>query len=217
MSCTDLPQLGVMLMLGPDSNAKDRAVDYKALVPFQLTICGIDELACHCAGDVTHVLSLLDPGWPEPEALSIFDLNRRLRLHFHDVIEAQPGRIAPERWDVELLLAFARDLDAAEETHLLIHCHAGVSRSTAAATLVLAQMWPKRRADDVLGEVVRLRPRAWPNLRILELGDALLGRDGEIVEAAHAHYRRAIEREPWLADAMIEGGRGREVTVALGS
>ena len=190
-------------------------MNYKALPPFQLTICGIDELACHCAGDVTHVLSILDPGWPELEPLSIFDVNRRLRLHFHDVIEARPGWIAPERWDVELLLAFARDLKAAMTTHLLIHCHAGVSRSTAAATLVLAQTCPERPAKEVLDEVVRIRPRAWPNLRILELGDDLLGRQGEIVEAAHAHYRRAIEREPWLADAMLEGGRGREVTAAL--
>lgn len=187
---------------------------YKALVPFQLTICGIDELACHCAAGVTHVLSILDPGWPEPELLSGFDLNRRLRLRFHDVIESQPGWIAPERWDVELLLAFARDLVASRETHLLIHCHAGVSRSTAAATLVLAQTRPDRPTDEVLQEIVRLRPRAWPNLRILELGDEILGRRGEIVEAARAHYRRAIEREPWLADAMIEGGRGREVAAA---
>jgi predicted protein tyrosine phosphatase len=191
-----------------------RAVGYKALVPFQLTICGIDELACHCAAGVTHVLSILDPGWPEPEPLSGFDLNRRLRLRFHDVIESQPGWIAPERWDVELLLAFARDLVASQGTHLLIHCHAGVSRSTAAATLVLAQTRLDRPADEVLQEIVRLRPRAWPNLRILELGDEILGRRGEIVEAARAHYRRAIEREPWLADAMIEGGRGREVAAA---
>jgi len=190
-------------------------VDYKTRVPFQLTICGIDELGGHCAGDVTHVLSILDPGWPEPEPLSIFDINRRLRLHFHDVIEARPGWIAPERWDVELLLAFANDLKALAETHLLIHCHAGVSRSTAAAALVLAQTCPDLPAKEVLDEVVRIRPRAWPNLRILELGDDLLGRNGEIVEAALAHYRRAIEREPWLADAMVEGGRGREVTAAL--
>jgi predicted protein tyrosine phosphatase len=190
-------------------------VNYKALVPFQLTICGIDELASHCPGDVTHVLSILDPGWPEPEPLGIFDVSRRVRLHFHDVIEPRPGWIAPERWDVELLLAFTRDLNAAKRTHLLIHCHAGVSRSTAAATLALAQNCPDRAAKEVLEEVVRLRPRAWPNLRILELGDELLGRRGEIVDAAHAHYRRAIEREPWLADAMIEGGRGREVTAAF--
>jgi predicted protein tyrosine phosphatase len=191
-----------------------RVVHDKALVPFQLTICGIDELACHCAGRVTHVLSILDPGTPEPEPLSVFDINRRLRLRFHDVIEAQPGWIAPERWDVELLLAFSRDLDRLHAPHLLIHCHAGVSRSTAAASLVLAQSCPERSGEEVLGEVVRLRPRAWPNLRMLELGDEILGRRGEIVGAARAHYRRALEREPWLADAMIEGGRGREVAAA---
>ena len=184
------------------------------LMPFQVTICGIEELEGHCAGAVTHVLSILDPGWPEPDSLSRFDINRRLRLRFHDVIESQPGWIAPERWDVELLLAFSRDLAASKEAHLLVHCHAGVSRSTAAATLVMAQTCPDRPAAEVLQEVVRLRPRAWPNLRILEFGDEILGRHGEIVEAARAHYRRALEREPWLAEAMIDGGRGREVAAA---
>ena len=186
----------------------------KTLVPFQLTICGIEELEGHCAGGVTHVLSILDPGWPEPESLSGFDITRRLRLRFHDVIESQPGWIAPERWDVELLLAFSRGLAVSEEAHLLVHCHAGVSRSTAAATLVMAQTRPHRPADEMLQEVARLRPRAWPNLRLLELGDDILGRGGEIVEAAGAHYRRALEREPWLAEAMIDGGRGREVAAA---
>jgi predicted protein tyrosine phosphatase len=184
------------------------------LTPFQVTICGIEELEGHCARGVTHVLSILDPGWPEPDSLSRFDINRRLRLRFHDVIESQPGWIAPERWDVELLLAFSRDLTMANEAHLLVHCHAGVSRSTAAATLVMAQTCPDRPAAEVLQEVVRLRPRAWPNLRILEFGDEILGRRGEIVEAARAHYRRALEREPWLAGAMIDGGRGREIAAA---
>jgi predicted protein tyrosine phosphatase len=184
------------------------------LTSFQVTICGIEELEGHCARGVTHVLSILDPGWPEPDSLSRFDVNRRLRLRFHDVIESQPGWIAPERWDVELLLAFSRDLTMANEAHLLVHCHAGVSRSTAAATLVMAQTCPDRPAAEVLQEVVRLRPRAWPNLRILEFGDEILGRRGEIVEAARAHYRRALEREPWLAGAMIDGGRGREIAAA---
>ena len=184
------------------------------LMPFQVTICGIEELEGHCAGSVTHVLSILDPGWPEPESLSRFDINRRLRLRFHDVIESQPGWIAPERWDVELMLAFSRDLGMSKGAHLLIHCHAGVSRSTAAATLVMAQTCPDRPAAEVLQEIARLRPRAWPNLRILELGDEILGRHGEIVKAAQAHYRRALEREPWLAEAMIDGGRGREIAAA---
>jgi predicted protein tyrosine phosphatase len=186
----------------------------KRLAPFQVTICGIDELGFHWEAGVTHVLSILDPGWPEPEALGAFDAHRRLELRFHDVIEAGPGWIAPERLDVEQLLSFGRDLTGARGTHLLVHCHAGVSRSTAAATLILAQARPDRPAEEVLQAVVRQRSHAWPNLRILELGDALLDRRGEIVDAARAHYRRRLEREPWMIEQMIDGGRGREVAEA---
>ena len=186
----------------------------KRLVPFQVTICGIDELGFHCAAGVTHVLSILDPGWPEPEAFGAFDPHRRLELRFHDVIEAEPGCIAPESLDVEQLLTFGRDLTEARDTHLLVHCHAGVSRSTAAAALILAQTRPDRPAEEALQAVVRQRPRAWPNLRILELGDALLERHGEIVNAARAHYRRFLQREPWLIEQMIDSGRGREVDEA---
>jgi predicted protein tyrosine phosphatase len=186
----------------------------RRLVPFQLTICGIDELGLHCEERVTHVLSILDPGWPDIEAFGAFDQHQRLELRFHDVIDAGPGWVAPDREDVERLLAFGGELTRARETHLLVHCHAGVSRSTAAATLIVAQTRPDRPAEQALLEVVRQRPRAWPNLRILELGDALLGRHGEIVDAARAHYRRALEREPWLIEQMIEGGRGREVAEA---
>jgi predicted protein tyrosine phosphatase len=190
---------------------------------FNLTICGLEELAGHCqARGVTHVLSILDPGFPEPDSIRDFDLERRLRLHFHDVIEAMPGWIAPERWDVELLLAFGRNLGRTPpatrfevpDTHLLVHCHAGLSRSTASAILLLAQHDPARAAHDIVGQVIRLRPRAWPNLRMVEMGDALLGRDGEIVAAVGALYRLALDREPGLAEAMISAGRGREVAVA---
>ena len=185
-------------------------------IPFRITVCGLDELAARAAAGVTHVLSILDPGWPEPEALGAFDVRRRLRLHFHDVIEPLPGRIAPERWDVDLLLAFGRDVtEAPGGSHLLVHCHAGVSRSTAAAILILAQHYADRPANEALAEVARLRPRAWPNLRMLELGDTALGRNGEIVAAAGAQYRRVLEWEPELAEAMIDGGRGREVAAAV--
>jgi predicted protein tyrosine phosphatase len=190
--------------------------------PFRITVCGLEELAGPRALDATHVLSIMDPGWPEPETLRTFDVHRRLKLRFHDVIDPSPGWIAPERWDVELLLAFGRDLgavqpDAGEEAphpHLLVHCHAGVSRSTAAAILLLAQRDPVMPAEDAVLEVVRLRPQAWPNLRMIELGDALLGRDGEIVAAVGALYRMALHREPGLAEAMKGGGRGREVDAA---
>ena len=66
-----------------------------------------------------------------------------------------------------------------------------------------------------LDAVAALRPRAWPNLRILEFGDELLCRNGEIVAAVGAIYRRVLDRDPAFQEAMIDGGRGREVMAAL--
>jgi predicted protein tyrosine phosphatase len=182
----------------------------------RVTICGIPELDEHCAAGVTHVLSILDPEWPDPPAFAAFAPHRRLALRFHDIIEPTPQRLAPSRADVERLLEFGRELGDPARSHLLVHCHAGVSRSTAAAALILVQMHPDRPAGEALDRVAQLRPRAWPNLRILEFGDAILGRDGEIIAAASAIYRRMLDREPFLQKTMIDGGRGREVIAALG-
>ena len=182
----------------------------------RVTICGIPELDEHRAAGVTHVLSILDPEWPDPPAFAAFAPHRRLALRFHDIIEPTPQRLAPSRADVERLLEFGRELGDPARSHLLVHCHAGVSRSTAAAALILAQMHPDRPAGEALERVAQLRPRAWPNLRILEFGDAILGRDGEIIAAASAIYRRMLDREPFLQKTMIDGGRGREVIAALG-
>jgi predicted protein tyrosine phosphatase len=186
------------------------------LAPFRLSICGIGELPEHCAVGVTHVVSILDPEWPDPQDFAAFAPHRRIALRFHDIIEAMPGYVAPQRQDVGTLLGFGRELDGAAAAHLLIHCHAGISRSTAAAILLLAQARPDLDPDALFAAVAQMRPRAWPNLRLLEFGDELLGRNGGIVAAAGPFYRRAIEREPIVAEFYIEGGRGREVRAAYG-
>jgi len=191
------------------------ATELSIFAPFRLTICGIPELDEHCAAGVTHVLSILDPDTPDPPAFAAFAPHHRLALRFHDIIDTLPDRLAPAKADVERLLAFGHELSDAPGNHLLIHCHAGVSRSTASAALILAQARPDRPARDALEAVAQLRPRAWPNLRILEFGDELLGRNGEIVVAAAAIYRRVLDRDPEWQEAMTDGGRSREVLAAL--
>jgi predicted protein tyrosine phosphatase len=51
-------------------------------------------------------------------------------------------------------------------------------------TLILAQARPDLSAASIVSEVLRIRGKAWPNLDIIELGDALLGRNGENISAA---------------------------------
>jgi predicted protein tyrosine phosphatase len=178
----------------------------------KITICGISELGEHCEAGVTHVLSILDPHWPDPEAFLDFPPHRREALRFNDVIEPAPEMIVPSEEHIAQLLAFGRDVEVAGNVaHLLIHCHAGVSRSTAAAALLLAQEDPTRLAPEIFEEIARLRPRAWPNLALLELGEAALGRPGEFTGAVGAQYRRALAADPNFAVYLRANGRGREV------
>lgn len=179
-----------------------------------ITICGIPELGEHCTAGVTHVLSILGPNAPEPPELAAFASHQRLMLRFHDVIVPQPDQIGPTRKDVERLLTFGRQVSAIPEAHLLVHCRAGVSRSTAAAALILVQANPDWSARAALDAIAAIRPRAWPNLLMLEFGDALLGRNGEIAAAAGAIYARILARDPEFVDQMIDAGRDREVSAA---
>ncbi len=186
--------------------------------PFRISVCGIDELDRHCESGVSHVLSILDPDWPVPEAFGAFGEHAKLELRFHDVIdEHNTDVIAPQRVHVAELLAFGRGLSAEPhaDPHLLVHCHAGVSRSTASMALILAQALPDTSADRIFEEVLRIRPQAWPNLRILELGDAELNRRGELVAAAAGIYRTQLDRRQYLVEQMRSGGRGREIETAM--
>jgi predicted protein tyrosine phosphatase len=184
--------------------------------PFGISVCGIAELDGHCETGASHVLSILDPDHPVPEAFGTFGEHEKLELRFHDIIEEMPGQILPQPAHVDAILALGKDIEAdtAGARHLLVHCHAGISRSTAAMVLVLAQALPAVPAEDILHMVHGIREKAWPNLRIIEIGDGRLGRNGSLIAATHALHRLQIERRPQLVGFMEEGGRGREIAAA---
>lgn len=185
--------------------------------PFEITICGIEELPAHAGRQVSHVLSIIDPDHGPLEAFGSYGEHARLELRFHDIIEDTPGEEVPQPHHVEQMLAFGRDILREPEAlrHLLVHCHMGVSRSTAAMTLLLAQAQPQLSARDVLHQVLAIRPKAWPNLRILTFGEEQLGRRGEFTGAVGEIYRIQLERRPEIKDFFTEAGRGREVDLAL--
>lgn len=181
----------------------------------RLTICGIPELGRHSAAGVTHVLSIVDPDLADPPDFADFPAHRRVALRFHDIIRETPGETLPTPEDVAVVLEFGREvMRAGPAAHLLIHCHAGISRSTASAALLLAQADPARPAAAIFDEIARQRPRAWPNLLLLEFGEAALGRPGEIVPAVAAQYRRVLAADPVFARFIRENGRAREAALA---
>ena len=177
------------------------------VLPFEINVCGIVELDGFHDRRVSHVLSILDPDHPVPDACGRWGEHARLELRFHDIVDEHPGMIPPTPADVARILDFGSTLG--DVAHLLVHCHAGVSRSTAALTLLLAQA--RAEPEAALDEVVRIRPQAWPNLRMLEHGDAQLGLRGRLLDAVRTHYRRVAARNPDFVRAMAHAGRAREV------
>jgi predicted protein tyrosine phosphatase len=185
----------------------------------QLTICGIEELDAHSARSVTHVLSILDPDWPEPEAFFAYDPHHRETLHFHDEVEARPSVQLPQRQHVEQILAFGlslqRDLVQRPDSHLLVHCHAGISRSTAAMTALLAQADPGLAEEAIFERLLVVRAKAWPNSLMIGFADDLLSRGGRLTQALRRLYGRRLAARPELAKVMRDLNRAREVEMAI--
>ena len=174
-----------------------------------IVICGLQEIDGTLDERVTHVLSILDPGTPEPAKFAELPAEQLLRLRFHDVIEENlPLMDSPAASHIEAILAFGAR--AAQAHHrILIHCHMGISRSTAAAIMLLASHHGD--ADAAMAHVAEIRPVAWPNLRMIELADAARAFDGRLVRAVRRHHARALQRRPELREAFARHGRAREV------
>jgi predicted protein tyrosine phosphatase len=183
-----------------------------------LTICGIEELPEHGARAVTHVLSLLDPNWPQLTGFEAYGAHSRTTLNFHDVIDPGPGLTLPTKEHVGEILNFGGQL-AAEvkgqgERHLLVHCHMGISRSTAAMVSLLAQIDPRETDDRLFERVRQIRPQAWPNSLMIGYADDLLGRKGRLVAALRRHYGVQLRQRPQFVDWMRRLGRDRELDMA---
>jgi predicted protein tyrosine phosphatase len=183
--------------------------------PLDQIICGIPELGWHTQSGVTHIVSILDPFEPEPGAFAEFPPHERLTLRFDDIIAPAAGYAAPSHDDIEQLLEFGRRIGTEALSTLLIHCHAGVSRSTASAAALLFQAWPDANPDAIFDHVGRIRPQAWPNSRMIAFADTQLARRGTMVAALHRFYGRRLESDPALGPLMRRGGRAAEVELAV--
>ncbi len=106
---------------------------------------------------------------------------RHLRLDFADISEPRDGEVMPGHEHVEAMLTYFDAWD--RRAPLVVHCYAGVSRSTAGAFIAACQLRPDRSERDWAADIRRLSPTATPNSRLVALADAALGRNGRMVEA----------------------------------
>jgi predicted protein tyrosine phosphatase len=129
------------------------------------------------------MITLINEGTPVelPTGLAPNDY---LRLDMHDIADAQDGMMPPGETHVRRLLGFAQEWDRREP--LLVHCFAGISRSTASAYVIAAALAPERDEAELADTLRRLSPSATPNPRIIAFADDVLGRQGRMVRAIRA-------------------------------
>lgn len=145
------------------------------------------------------MVTLLNAGTPVERPVSIAE-HDHLYIAVNDIAEAQDGLTLPGAAHVRTLLDFARGWD--RSAPLLIHCFAGVSRSTASAYIVAAALTPERDETELAQTLRRLSPSATPNPRLIAVADVILGRQGRMVEAIRGIGRGAdcFEGNPFGLD-----------------
>jgi predicted protein tyrosine phosphatase len=131
----------------------------------------------------SHLITLLSPEELIPTPAG-FAPERHLRLGVHDIDAPQPGFIAPDAAMVEQALAFAEGWDASAP--MVVHCWAGISRSTATAFAIACARNPHADELKIALCMRRASPGAFPNRRIVALADDILDRRGRMLEAVEA-------------------------------
>jgi predicted protein tyrosine phosphatase len=142
----------------------------------------------------SHLITLLhnDAILPTP---SLIDTTNHLRLSLHDISVPQHGMVHPGSEHVDRILAFIERWD--RTAPLLIHCLAGISRSTATAFIATCALNPKANETVIARRIRDLSPTASPNMLLVELADERLGRNGRMIEAIEAIGRGEPAMEGW--------------------
>jgi len=151
----------------------------------KITICGIPELSQHCSIGVSHVLSIIDSHEPRPPALDDYPGIDHELIRFDDVVAEYPGFEACSPAHIVKVLEFGERVQKQPGSHVLVHCHAGVSRSTAAAAILMCQHAPGQEEAAFL----------------------------KLLRGLIAYRRALLEAKPHLSEIIRNIGRGHELPV----
>jgi predicted protein tyrosine phosphatase len=129
------------------------------------------------------LITLLDPSSmiETPEGVSP---TTHLKLGLNDTAISQAGLVSPAAVHARAVIDHAQVWD--QSAPLVVHCWAGVSRSTATAFIVACALNPEIEPSAIADYIREASPTATPNRLLTAFGDDLLGRGGKMVDAIDA-------------------------------
>jgi predicted protein tyrosine phosphatase len=147
----------------------------------------------------SHVLTVMGNVGQVQRPVSVLPANH-LKVSMDDITEAMEGYTVPSETHIEQVLSFVRGWDRAAP--MVIHCYAGVSRSTASAFAAACMLNPHRDEMEIARKIRTASPIASPNRLIVTLADKALGRDGRMVRALDeiGPATMMVEGKPFLVE-----------------
>lgn len=138
------------------------------------------------------IVSLLSPydTFPTFEGIG---RDRHLQVPIHDIVDDVGDWRAPDLSDAESVISFVEPWDRASP--MLIHCWAGISRSTASAFITACVHNPDADEMDIAHAIRAASPTASPNARLVAHADELLGRKGRMNRAVASIGRGSVAME----------------------
>lgn len=151
----------------------------------------------------SHLVTLINAD-TMPETPGPIDPQFHLKLAMNDIRQPAEGLVPPGVQHVQNLIEFTNGWD--QQAPMLVHCWAGISRSTAAAFVSLCALNPDIDEDRIARLLRAASPSATPNARIVAIADEILARNGRMTKAIEAigRGRTAMEGEPFGISVAIE-------------
>lgn len=128
----------------------------------------------------SHILTVMANVAQVERPASVLAANH-LRVQMDDITGEMDGFVAPNESHLDQVLGFVRGWD--RKAPLVIHCYAGISRSTASAFTAICALNPQRDEGAVARQIRALSPSAYPNRLIVTLADKALNRNGRMLRA----------------------------------
>ena len=132
------------------------------------------------ATGASHVLTVMANVAQVQRPESILPANH-LKVQVDDITEQLDGFVAPSHLHIEQVLDFVRNWDRGAP--MVVHCYAGISRSTASAFAAACMLNPHRDEIEIAKQIRARSAIASPNRLIVSLADKALGRDGRMLRA----------------------------------
>jgi predicted protein tyrosine phosphatase len=147
----------------------------------------------------SHVLTVMGNVDQVMRPVSVLEANH-LKVSMDDITEPMEGYTTPSDVHVEQVLNFVRGWD--RKAPMVIHCYAGVSRSTASAFAAACMLNPHRDEMEIAKKLRAASPIASPNRLIVSLADKALGRDGRMIRALESigPATMMVEGKPFLVE-----------------